>query len=112
MPRDTLSHDMVDRHLKIVEPEDTVGTAIRDFTAGEVIEIDDTAQPIELREDVPFGHKIAIEPMVEDETVYKYGKSIGYASQEIPVGAWVHAHNVDSNYGRGDLATDTEPNND
>lgn len=102
---------MVDHHLKVVDTEDTVATAIRDFEAGEVVEIAGE-EHLTVSEDVPFGHKIAIETMTEGETVYKYGKSIGYASQDIPVGAWVHAHNVDSNYGRGDLAAKTESNND
>ena len=36
----------------------------------------------------------------------KYGKSIGNATEDISAGAWVHVHNVESNYGRGDLAAD------
>ena len=42
------------------------------------------------------------------ETVTKYGKSIGQASTDISPGEWVHVHNVDSNYGRGDLAGDEQ----
>jgi altronate dehydratase small subunit len=99
---------MPDRYLKVVEPTDNVATAIRDLEAGETVEIavGDGVREVRVREDVPFGHKIAIEAIPADETVYKYGVSIGYASQEIDAGEWVHVHNVDSNYGRGDLAAD------
>ncbi len=34
--------------------------------------------------------------------VYKYGESIGRATQEIKSGDYVHVHNVESERGRGD----------
>ncbi|WP_435197406.1 UxaA family hydrolase [Natronomonas sp. EA1] len=97
---------MPDRYLKVVEPSDNVATALRDVEAGETVEVDGDGETrrIEVAEDISFGHKIAIEEIETGETIRKYGKSIGNASEHIPVGAWVHVQNVESNYGRGDIA--------
>lgn len=44
--------------------------------------------------EIPFGHKFAVRPIVTGAPVRKYGQTIGFASQDIPVGAHVHVHNV------------------
>lgn len=100
---------MGDSHIVTVEPEDNVATAIRDVSEGETVTVDvgDDAVTIDVLEDISFGHKLALEDIPEGETVYKYGLSIGDASQDIRAGEWVHAHNVESNYGRGDLAEES-----
>ncbi|MEF8881807.1 MAG: UxaA family hydrolase [Halapricum sp.] len=97
---------MADRYLEVVEPEDNVATALRDVEKGETVEVDtnDGIVTVEVNEDVQFGHKLALADIPEGDTVYKYGKSIGVASVDIAAGDWVHVHNVESNYGRGDLA--------
>jgi altronate dehydratase small subunit len=99
---------MPDRHLKVVESIDNVATAIREVSAGEMVEVrvGDETRTVEVQEDVPFGHKLAIADIDEGETVTKYGKSIGNATEPIGAGEWVHVHNVESNYGRGDIAAD------
>jgi altronate dehydratase small subunit len=99
---------MGDTHIIAVEPTDNVATAIRDVEAGETVtvEVAEKSWTVEVPEDVPFGHKIALEEIPEGETVTKYGKSIGNASETIQPGEWVHVHNVESNYGRGDLAAE------
>ena len=61
---------------------------------------------VTLRDDIPFGHKVALSDIDERADVVKYGTSIGYASRDIRAGEWVHVDNVESNYGRGDLARD------
>ena len=100
---------MGDSHIVTVESEDNVATAIRDVSEGETVTVDvgDDAVTIDVLEDISFGHKLALEDIPEGETVYKYGLSIGDASQDIRAGEWVHAHNVESNYGRGDLAEES-----
>lgn len=97
---------MPDRYLQVVEPSDNVATALRDVEAGETVSIGvgDEERTVEVRDDVEFGHKLAIEDIPDGETIVKYGKSIGNATEDIPAGTWVHVHNVESNYGRGDLA--------
>lgn len=44
--------------------------------------------------DVPAGHKVALFPIKAGEKVIKYGFPIGYAKEDIPVGAHVHVHNL------------------
>ncbi|MEF8780472.1 MAG: UxaA family hydrolase [Haloferacaceae archaeon] len=99
---------MVERHIQVVEPEDNVATALRDIESGETltIAVGDGTVTVEAQADVEFGHKIALEDIPNGETVVKYGKSIGNATEDIEAGEWVHVHNVESNYGRGDLAAD------
>ena len=100
---------MGDSHIVAVEPEDNVATAIRELSGGETVTVDvgDEEVTVEVTEDVGFGHKIALAEILEGGTVRKYGLSIGNASQTIAPGDRVHVHNVDSNYGRGDLAEET-----
>lgn len=97
---------MVDRYLQVVEPTDNVATVLRELEAGETVTVAvvDDERTVDVTEDVEFGHKIALKTIPEGETVIKYGKSIGNASQDIAAGEWIHVHNVESNYGRGDLA--------
>ena len=101
---------MADRYLQVVEPSDNVATALRELDAGETVTVavGDEERTVEIQEDVIFGHKIAIEDIASGETITKYGKSIGNATEDIPAGTWVHVQNVESNYGRGDLAGEEE----
>ena len=98
---------MADRYLQVVESADNVATALRDISAGETVTVDriDSEVTVDVVDDVEFGHKLALEDIPEGEEVTKYGKSIGNATEDIAAGEWVHVHNVESNYGRGDLAS-------
>ncbi|WIV67029.1 UxaA family hydrolase [Natrialbaceae archaeon AArc-T1-2] len=95
---------MAEQYIEVVTPEDNVGTFIREVEEGEVVDVPvgDEVRTVTVNEDIPFGHKVALTDIDEGDTVCKYGLSIGYASQDIEAGDWVHTHNVDSNYGRGD----------
>lgn len=101
---------MADRYLEVVKSVDNVATALRDVEAGETVTVDTGTEErtIEIIDDVGFGHKIAVTDIADGETITKYGKSIGNATEDIPTGTFVHVHNVESNYGRGDLAEDNE----
>ncbi|MGP8242948.1 MAG: UxaA family hydrolase [Bryobacteraceae bacterium] len=43
---------------------------------------------------IPIGHKLAIVPLRENDTVIKYGVDIGRAVAPIEVGEHVHVHNL------------------
>ncbi|TCS61555.1 SAF domain-containing protein [Primorskyibacter sedentarius] len=45
-----------------------------------------------------MGHKVAIREIRKGEMVLKYGVCIGLAKSEIPAGAHVHLHNLESRY--------------
>jgi len=49
---------------------------------------------IEVAEDIPRGHKIAIRNLSAGEPLIKYGKTVGQISKDIQAGAHVHCHNV------------------
>jgi altronate dehydratase small subunit len=99
---------MGDNYIQVVEPADNVATVLREVEAGETVTIDvgDEEVTVEVSEDIAFGHKLALRDVAAGETITKYGTSIGNATEDIPAGAWVHVHNVESNYGRGDLAAE------
>jgi len=101
---------MADRYLQVVEPTDNVATALREVSAGETITVDriDSEVTVDVVDDVAFGHKLALADVPEGGEVTKYGTSIGNATEDIAAGEWVHVHNVESNYGRGDLADEAQ----
>ncbi|MDP3897019.1 MAG: altronate dehydratase family protein [Mesorhizobium sp.] len=43
---------------------------------------------------IPFGHKMATEAIALGAPIRKFGQIIGFASQNIEPGDWVHEHNV------------------
>lgn len=52
---------------------------------------------INLLEDIPFGHKIALKDIKKNENIIKYGFNIGHATKYIKKGSLVHTHNVMTN---------------
>ncbi len=78
-----------------INPLDNVLIALKDFDKGEKIQHD--GQEIELRNDVPKGHKIALASIPGNENVIKYGAPIGHATQNIQSGEQVHVHNLKTN---------------
>jgi (2R)-sulfolactate sulfo-lyase subunit alpha len=44
--------------------------------------------------DIPIGHKLAIKPMLEGDTVIKYGTDIGKVVADIGAGEHAHVHNI------------------
>ncbi|HCM0314059.1 TPA: UxaA family hydrolase [Salmonella enterica] len=103
---------IVKKNAVVIHPQDCVATAITALKAGETATmfIGETATmfigereiSVVLHQDVPFGHKFAICDVPFHGEVYKYGESIGRATQEIKSGDYVHVHNVESERGRGD----------
>lgn len=75
-----------------LSPDDNICVAARPLSVGIEITVADTT--VTLTEPVPLGHKIAIKPIAQDEPVRKYGQIIGFASEPIPAGGWVHTHNL------------------
>ena len=80
------------------EKADTVGVATVDIKSGESARglYMDTQEQIEVKaaSDIPLGHKIALVPMKEGDTVIKYGHDIGKVVAAFVKGAHVHIHNL------------------
>lgn len=92
------------KNAVVINPQDSVATAIQPLKAGEVASmfIGDEHLTITLRDDIPYGHKFAIKAVELHGEVYKYGESIGRSTKSIQPGDYVHVHNVESERGRGD----------
>jgi altronate dehydratase small subunit len=75
-----------------------------------VLVVDKTGTSYELKvvDNIPYGHKIALEQIEIGEQVTKYGEEIGIATAVITVGEHVHVHNIESIRGRGDWAKANE----
>lgn len=89
-------------HIKI-HPADNVAVALCPLKAGAVISIDH--KEITLSEDIPQGHKFALENLDKNQSVVKYGYPIGITKEPVQTGSWVHIHNMKT--GLGDLLTYT-----
>jgi len=72
--------------------QDNVAVLLEDAQAGDWVEVG--GQKVVLREDIPFGHKVALRPIARGEEVLKYGQPIGLATHPIAPGEHVHVHNV------------------
>ena len=82
--------------------KDNLVTCVRELKAGEHVLVD--GREIEVKEDIPKFHKLAVAEIRRGEAVYKYGEVMGVASRDIHIGQWAHIHNIDSTRGRGDKA--------
>jgi altronate dehydratase small subunit len=85
----------------IIHPKDNVAVALDDIPANATVAILDGTRNVQMNgvnvlQDVPFAHKIAIEPISRGHAVMKYGAPIACATAGIAVGEWVHTHNAAS----------------
>lgn len=89
----------------IANPKDNVATVVAEIEVGEKVLANMGENIVEViaNQEIPFGHKISLSKIAKGEDVVKYGEVIGMSTQEIKVGDYVHAHNVESKRGRGDL---------
>ena len=75
-----------------IHPGDNVAVALCPIAQGEKIEIN--GQLHIPSQDIPQGHKMALQSIQKGNPVIKYGFPIGHASCDIEKGQWVHTHNV------------------
>lgn len=77
---------------------DNVAVALEGLEPGDKISVRKNGNEIEviIKEKVPFGHKVALEPIEAGNKVIKYGETIGIATKKIDAGEHVHTHNVRS----------------
>lgn len=59
-------------------------------TSGELL------RQLKARNDIPFGHKIAMRPIPIGHKIIRYGYPIGIATKDIAEGEHVHSHNMRS----------------
>ena len=81
-----------------INKKDNVAVALGYIKKGESFDMEGI--PWIAKENINFGHKIALVDIPRVDKVVKYGEVIGYAIQNIKKGDWVHVHNLQSNRGR------------
>lgn len=75
-----------------IHPKDNVAVALVDLHSGQTVQAGPGS--VILIEDVPFGHKLALEQITRNKEVIRYGSPIGQSLSDIPKGAHVHTKNV------------------
>jgi altronate hydrolase len=85
-----------------LHPDDNVCVAIRNLPQSAQISAGGTK--VTASGAVRMGHKIALAYIRKGERVLRYGQTIGFATEAIEPGDWIHTHNVEA----GSFARDYE----
>ena len=86
----------VDPRVLLLAAEDNVLIACTDLAGGTELVVG--GRKLTLERDVPTGHKLARTEIAAGDKVRKYGAPIGSARDRIAPGAYVHTHNLQSDY--------------
>ncbi|WP_111977327.1 UxaA family hydrolase [Algibacillus agarilyticus] len=89
-----MSHSEI-RTVIQVHPDDNVLVAIQTIPSN--TQLPSPWQHITTQEEIPAGHKMAITAIEAEQSIYKYGYSIGHATQAINAGCHIHSHNLKTN---------------
>lgn len=83
-----------------IHTSDNVATMLDDAAEGELVAIRGEGVPVEIRLVGPIdeGHKVALRRIAAGEPIVKFGISIGHATADVEAGAWVHLHDMASDY--------------
>jgi LDH2 family malate/lactate/ureidoglycolate dehydrogenase len=85
----------------LLQPDDDVAAVLEAVTRDGVIAVTlgtsgKTVSELTVRQEIPFGHKVAIRDVVKGKPVHRYGFPIGIATIDIKPGEHVHSHNMRS----------------
>lgn len=83
------------KNLIIISQNDNVAVALADLKAKETYTVNNLT--VTLLEDIPFGHKVALCDINENDNIIKYGHPIGHAKCNISKGNHIHTHNLKTN---------------
>jgi altronate dehydratase small subunit len=83
------------RLLRLAEG-DNVYIATGQLRPGDVVRVGGRELPV--TETVELGHKVAARAIEAGEKIIRLGMPIGSATRPIAAGAWVHTHNLTSDY--------------
>ncbi|WP_436374615.1 UxaA family hydrolase [Cytobacillus sp. BC1816] len=77
-----------------LDRKDNVAVALRSIKPGEFLAVQGENEAIEIKENIPYGHKIAAINIPKDSKIIKYGECMGISTEEINPGYHVHVSNV------------------
>ncbi|HZL10985.1 MAG TPA: altronate dehydratase family protein [Prolixibacteraceae bacterium] len=78
-----------------LNPNDNVAVCLEAGQNGETVTIDN--QLIVLSDDIPVGHKLALQSIETNANVIKYGAPIGHTISPVQCGNHIHTHNLKTN---------------
>jgi (2R)-sulfolactate sulfo-lyase subunit alpha len=86
-------------HCLLHDPKDSVAVVVVEgvkagMTLTGLILDEDRTITLPCVQDIPLGHKVALQDMAVGDTVYKYGVDIGRVVAPIARGAHAHVHNI------------------
>lgn len=86
-------------HVLAHSPKDNVAVVVVEgLKAGTkvlgVVTEDNSSFTVEVKDDVPIGHKVALVELPEGTTVIKYGQDVGKMVAAAAKGRHVHTHNM------------------
>lgn len=73
---------------------DNVAVALENLKKGELLSVQGLNSEIIIRENIPYGHKVAVAGILLDQKILKYGECMGIATEDIVAGNHVHVSNV------------------
>lgn len=90
---------MATPHFLVHSPRDNVGVVVVEgLEAGTemlgVVTENDTTLSLKAEHGIPIGHKVALLPLSQGDTVIKYGEDIGKMVAAAVQGGHVHVHNL------------------
>lgn len=77
-------------------PQDNVAVVVDRVPAGSPVHVEGLSVVVD--RDVGMGHKVALHHIAPGAKILKHGVPIGSATRDIPPGAHVHVHNMQSDY--------------
>ncbi len=86
-------------HFVVHDEHDSVGVVVVEGVksgqrlTGWIMDQDKEVR-VRAQNDIPIGHKLAIQKLKANDTVIKYGVDIGRAVAPIKVGEHAHVHNI------------------
>ena len=77
-----------------INEADSVAVALRELEKGEKIPVTGAGFELEVLENIPMGHKVALHDISKGQPVIKYGFPIGEALSDITKGGHIHTNNL------------------
>ena len=78
-----------------INSADNVAVAIQSLHAGDRLSV--AGNDIEVRDEIPVGHKVALRDFAVNDNIIKYGAPIGHAIKEIACGHLINEKNIKTN---------------
>ena len=72
-----------------LHPTDNVVVAVGDLRPGDIVD------DVKITTRIVRGHKAAVRAIAKGQPTLKFGQIIGFATQDIAPGEWVHEHNIE-----------------